>query len=236
MANILIIGDIHGRKFWYKAKELINEIDKVIFLGDYLDPYTSHENITQEEAIINFKEILEFTRTNKDKVILLYGNHCQFYLNKYKRCCRHDYQNYDIINKLFIDNKDLFQYAFKFDKYLFTHAGVCSGWIEQNNLNLDEFTIVDYLNSNPESLWQIGYSRGGNFMWGSPLWCCWVGDWVEFDYINKCNNPFDLIQIFGHTNVGKQDFPLYLSRKKVYMCDVQNCFILNTETGEIKNA
>ena len=41
----------------------------------YNDKYKFHE-------FVNFKEILEFTRTNKDKVILLYGNHCQFYLNK----------------------------------------------------------------------------------------------------------------------------------------------------------
>ena len=38
MSKYLIIPDIHCRKFW---RESINEdkVDKVIFLGDYLDPY-----------------------------------------------------------------------------------------------------------------------------------------------------------------------------------------------------
>lgn len=34
--NILIIPDVHGRTFW---KYAIDKYDKVIFLGDYLDPY-----------------------------------------------------------------------------------------------------------------------------------------------------------------------------------------------------
>ena len=39
MSNILIIPDIHGRTFW---KECIKcrEYDEIIFLGDYLDPYS----------------------------------------------------------------------------------------------------------------------------------------------------------------------------------------------------
>lgn len=79
--KILIVPDVHGRTFWKKAKELINEVDTVVFLGDYMDPYPE-EGITYEEAINNFKEIIEFAKTYKDKVILLKGNHkCIFYFN-----------------------------------------------------------------------------------------------------------------------------------------------------------
>ena len=45
MNKILIIPDIHGRTFWKKAYELVDIVDKVVFLGDYLDSY-SHENIS----------------------------------------------------------------------------------------------------------------------------------------------------------------------------------------------
>ena len=36
--KILIIPDVHGRRFWRDAIES-DDYDKVIFLGDYLDPY-----------------------------------------------------------------------------------------------------------------------------------------------------------------------------------------------------
>ena len=40
MSKILCIPDIHCRKFWRKAiNEYKNSVDKVIFLGDYIDPY-----------------------------------------------------------------------------------------------------------------------------------------------------------------------------------------------------
>lgn len=74
MSKVLIIPDVHGRPFWRKAKEKINSVDKVVFLGDYLDPY-GYEGITRENAIEEFKEIIQFKVDNPDKVILLLGNH-----------------------------------------------------------------------------------------------------------------------------------------------------------------
>ena len=154
----------------------------------------------------------------------------RFYVNKDEECCRHDYKNYATIAKLFKDNEDLFQFAYREGDYLFTHAGVCTGWLLQNNLtHINEDNIVDYLNGNPKTLWQIGESRGGLQDWGSPLWCCWIGDWTH----NECKNPFNLTQCIGHTRIGKQNFPSSIKNKNVYMFDVQNCFLLDTETGEI---
>lgn len=61
--KILVIPDVHGRTFWHVAKEIIDSVDKVVFLGDYLDPYY-HENISKLDTIANFKEILEFKKNN----------------------------------------------------------------------------------------------------------------------------------------------------------------------------
>lgn len=72
---MLIIPDCHGRNFWKKAvEENIDKVDKVIFLGDYLDPYP-WEGITRKEAISNFQEVIEFKRGSPEKVTLLLGNH-----------------------------------------------------------------------------------------------------------------------------------------------------------------
>ena len=46
---ILIIPDVHGRLFWKKAVET-GDYEKVVFLGDYVDPYEL-EGITDEEAL-----------------------------------------------------------------------------------------------------------------------------------------------------------------------------------------
>lgn len=71
---IAILGDIHSRSFWKDIIPIKDEFKKIIFLGDYLDPY-DFEGFTKEQAIVNFKEILEFKKDNPKKIILLIGNH-----------------------------------------------------------------------------------------------------------------------------------------------------------------
>ena len=81
MKQLLAIGDVHGRTFWKDAVEKhADNVDKIIFLGDYLDPY-KWENITRKDAIRNFQEIIDYKSNNKDKVILLLGNHKIISLN-----------------------------------------------------------------------------------------------------------------------------------------------------------
>ena len=63
---ILIVPDIHGRKFWKEPCSNVDKYEKIIFLGDYLDPYTWREDISKDDAIDNFKEIISFARENKD--------------------------------------------------------------------------------------------------------------------------------------------------------------------------
>ena len=108
MSKVLIIPDVHGRPFWRKAKEKINSVDKVVFLGDYLDPY-GYEGITRENAIEEFKEIIQFKVDNPDKVILLLGNHDCAYCYDFGSASRYDYSNESIIKKLFGENFDYFR-------------------------------------------------------------------------------------------------------------------------------
>ena len=68
--KILVIPDVHGRTFWHAAKEIIDNVDKVVFLGDYLDPYPE-EGITPDDALSEFCKILAFKDKYPDKVVLL---------------------------------------------------------------------------------------------------------------------------------------------------------------------
>ena len=82
MTKLLLISDVHGRSFWKDAIEKhFDECNKVIFLGDYLDAYPDEE-ITRKQERDNFAEILKLKENNKDKVILLLGNHCYHYIHR----------------------------------------------------------------------------------------------------------------------------------------------------------
>ena len=227
MNPIIICGDIHGDSFWKNGLDYFYSHPecKFIFLGDYLDPYTRYEGINHREAYNNFLEVLEFARNNRERVILLRGNHDEWNYDERRECCRHDYHNTERNRKLFKDNENLFQFAYREGDYLFTHAGVCTGWLLQNNLTcINEDNIVEYLNSNPKTLWQIGDSRGGFHDWGSPLWCCWLGDWTS----DECKNPFKLKQVFAHVRLEKGMFASD-EDKNIYMMDVRNCFLLEND-------
>ena len=82
MEKILVFGDIHGRGFWKEPfAEYVNKVDKVVFLGDYLDFYPDEwEGVehTREDDMDNFLQIIDLKREYGDKVILLKGNHKKF--------------------------------------------------------------------------------------------------------------------------------------------------------------
>ena len=88
--QILIIPDVHGRPFWHYAEEHGEDFDKIIFLGDYVDPY-SEEHISPLDALNEFKVILDFYEAHPDKVVLLLGNHdLHYYSSHYLDICACD--------------------------------------------------------------------------------------------------------------------------------------------------
>lgn len=200
-----INGDIHGRKFW-KLDNNTEKYDKIVFLGDYLDPY-GFENITVEDAIENFKEIIEFKKNNTDKVVLLVGNHdapyfSDAYFNLSSYHCRHSKMHHKEIHDLFNENKELFQFAYAYGDILFTHAGVDGDWLkykiecESTDVN-DICSALNSLSDTREDmakLYMVTRSRGGYDRYGSCLWAD-VGD-IMWDKYSDVSN---IKQIFGHT-------------------------------------
>jgi len=202
---IAIIGDIHSRLFWKDVIPKKDEFEKIIFLGDYLDPY-DFEGFTKEQAIVNFKEILEFKRDNLDKVILLQGNHDLSYSVSRDCCdCRCDYKNYDEIQKLFRDNFDLFELFYKFEQndksFLFSHAGIADKWIDKWFRDRTPEEQLEALVFNWKSCEQdnyfkiiniladVSFYRGGYSLAGSIVWR---------DVRESLSDKFEY-QIFGHT-------------------------------------
>ena len=133
----IIMPDIHGRRFWKKPLEEYSREQypdmRFIFLGDYLDPYFPYEKYTKEDAFVNFEEILDTARQD-DRIILLLGNHDWHYIFE-TDVCRIDFTRKTDIRAMFVDNIDLFRFAYMCEddngkKYLFTHAGVTNGWLK----------------------------------------------------------------------------------------------------------
>ena len=143
MSNILVIPDIHGRKFWrepvYKALADKN-IDEIIFLGDYLDPYPNEIDDNPElmecksfydyENLSNMLDnILSLKKAYPDKIILLTGNHTDSYIwSNFSSATRTDRKNWEKYHNFFLENLELFNLVWVKDKTIFTHAGISKDW------------------------------------------------------------------------------------------------------------
>lgn len=221
MSKVLIVPDVHGRTFWKYAKNHVDEFDKVVFLGDYLDPYP-HEHISFDDAVQNFKQILDFKNKNKDKVVLLLGNHDMHYYNTgFMDCSRMNYARREEMYHLYT-GWDFFNLAYIYDNYLFSHAGVYTEWLEENDLTLDDLIDDNAIERCMPALSDVSYWRGG---------CCDAGSCIWSDIRESSNRHPDTTyyQIVGHTQLADKPY----RTPKIACLDVRKCFLLDTETKEI---
>lgn len=244
----LIIPDIHGRTFWKKDTETFlknNEKGIIVFLGDYLDPYEK-ENIMPDDAIENFKKIIEFKKEHIDNVVLLLGNHDLHYiLYNFDECSRYDRWRAKRISFIFLDNISLFKMAFSITsggkKFILSHAGIQKNWVEEFFSDIDmkitDDNVVEFMNAQfdsirtplgahsttfPVKLNVMTPIRGGYFhKHGSMVWA----DFTE--YLRHDTEIYGDFQIFGHTKVKK---PIIINN--VACLDCMQSFIL--ENGVIK--
>jgi hypothetical protein len=152
-------------------------------MGDYVDPYQS-EGITEQDAMFNFQDIINFKKSNTENVTLLIGNHDAQYLYypQFGTNARSYFHLTEIID-MFRINKDLFEFSYQVDNYLFIHAGISNSWFEEYKYTFDKFELKndfsnlsiilneiknhsDYLNIYDK----ISAYRGGYDLNGSPIW------------------------------------------------------------------
>ena len=195
--KVLIFPDIHGRTFWKEALNKFPKEDypnlKIVFLGDYLDPYTGYEPITSEDAYNNFLEILEYAKSDS-RIILLIGNHDWHYFVNLDTC-RMDFARERMIEKLFVENISLFRLTYTVEvdgcKYLFSHAGISQKWLndvsamavqEYNEWNTGDPTTNNYIDPETDE----------DYKWIGEL--SKIKDTHDFELLEKClqnyNNNF----------------------------------------------
>lgn len=229
----LIIPDIHGRKFWRKPlKKFCDKVDHIIFLGDYFDPYPS-EGISESDAIDNWHEITDFIATKElcSNTTMLIGNHDAHYMNsifaQYGGSSRKSRQYEKEISAL-LNDCDLLKIAFETEaggkRILFTHAGVTEDWYSKHKdligiLSSDNLNKLTKTDEGWKALAEIGLSRMGPNMTGSPLWSD-VGEHVIFTWTTESQDGYDF-QVFGHTK-----FQHPVIEKPFAMLDSQRCFVM----------
>ena len=251
--RILVVPDVHGRLFWKEpVKKYFETVDRVVFLGDYLDPYAGEEGLA-DDIFENMMEIIELKRNNREKVILLKGNHDQHYYSKMFRDLaggsRMDEQYWDKYHEVFGDYRSLFQFAHmeivNGITYVFTHAGLTLYWLHKVNTNIwqlpdnkvsvaDEDIIIrinqlDYKPMGQEMLSVIGRNRS----WfgektGSVLWAD-----IEEHAIPHAPKAYGLnkvFQVFGHSKLNK-DYDK-LEFENFAMIDSRQCFMIDESIKE----
>ena len=231
---LIIIPDVHGRSFWRKAVKA-RPSDEFIFLGDYLDPYTD-EGISESEAFKGLLDIVDFQQRNPDRVTLLWGNHDLHYLYPEMMGSRYDTNNAERNAHYFWDHQSLFKMAYETTvgekRYLFSHAGVGRGWLDQSFTEMGDVDITAELFNTligyppfMEALGDVSPLRGGDKPYGSMIWAD-----VE-EHLMEQNQYPDIVQVFGHSMVGK---PLNIE-DRIYCLDCSQAFVLNRVTGRITN-
>lgn len=235
----LVIPDIHGRTFW-KDAVTANPDMPVIFLGDYLDPYR-HENISNEDALKNFEEIIEFKKANPDRVTLLIGNHEIHYIDNGYYFSRKDTVNEVLIHNLIEGNLHLFSmaatYCISGKDFLFTHSGVLVSWWRKHNddsLQPTAINISNNLNEKlnnkdtlskfiDEALMEIGKNRGGDADAGSCVWADVEEFGIQQEFFEST------YQVFGHTQQRKKA----IIKKNYADLDCRRAFVIDSQ-GRIK--
>ena len=249
--KVLVIPDIHGETFWKEpVQKYIDQVDRIVFLGDYLDPYLEEgKTYTHQGLYDNLMDIIDLKRANTDKVVLLKGNHDQHYASemfRYLACgSRCDTINWDKYNAVFVRNQDLFKLAHLEEingiPYLFSHAGLTLNWINKvnssiwkladNKISLTDPDIIEKINAlddndeGQEMLSIVGrYRNVIGPRSGSILWAD-----IEEHALPDAHRAYGLnkiFQVFGHSRLDRDQDDLIIF-DNVAMIDSQQCFIID---------
>jgi hypothetical protein len=247
--ELLIVPDVHGRDFWKEpVKQYLNEKGdnaKIVFLGDYLDPYAEDFNFEdnfKEIAFNMFKEIVDLKAAYQKQITLLLGNHdCGYRF--YPEICevRMDRVRYNEIRKLFLDNKEFFDLAYDTHingkHFILSHAGISKVYAEHAFKDgITDDNVVGLFNNayHTEDIDVIStlgiYDKyRGNYFsnFASLVWTD-VRTWIDNEDTDYGYGDYN---IFGHTQLTKG----YLGfiKDKYADIDCQEVFYIN-KLGELK--
>lgn len=200
--KVIALGDTHGRLNWKDITTKEADADKIVFIGDYFD---THDDISPEQQLSNFNEIVAYKRANMDKVVMLIGNHDYHYMNLvtdtysgYQRGYAKEFNQ--AIEEALAD--DLMQMCYTHAHFVFTHAGVTRTWCTNSgiDINLRGIELENAINMLFKKnriffSFQMGgnFSQSGNDITQPPIWVR--------PYSLLTDMLDDIICVCGHTTV-----------------------------------
>lgn len=229
--KIIAIGDIHGRKIWTNID--LDSADKVVFLGDYFDPYSYAYD--PQELIFNFMDIISLKKRYPEKYVLLLGNHDGHYVGKDFLPVDCDCRSiggkwFKEIRDLFRENIDLFQFSYQpTENLLFTHAGLCGKFLEEYLGEVSLGQLSEHINnSKGTELWEhLGDCGPGR--WG-PDTISGIF-WADF-YETSTDQIEGLTQVIGHSRTIAMDSEEpFLDENNWYIDSLENGYYLELQDG-----
>lgn len=205
-SKILAIGDTHGRTDWRVLLEQdLSQYKRIVFIGDYFD---THDDITQQQQIDNFQDIIFFKKKYLDKVILLIGNHDYHYMGDFSIT----YSGFISANAFTV--RELLQQALKESliqmshlevtkqiPILFTHAGVTKTWWLKNG----ELDSLDNISNRINDLFiytpkVFEFTAGPKYNnYGDEI--CQTPIWIRPHSLLADTVSKDILQVVGHTQM-----------------------------------
>lgn len=211
--KVLFVGDIHTHDYMIEdIKRLDNKYNfyRIVCLGDYVDDWLS----SGYDSINTLNKIVELKNSNKDKYIMLLGNHEMSYLGF--PCSGHQFGQEKEIQNILLKNIDLFDLWYSINlgnRHCYcTHAGITNSYIHGvlNRINEEDLYLyktnsyiknLDIINKDKlkylHLLHKVSSLRGGQDEYSSFVWC----DKREHEYFSTLEQYIIPYQIIGHTPV-----------------------------------
>ena len=209
--TLFVVPDLHGRTCWQTPAQAFLDAhgpdDRVVFLGDYVDSF----DVSHEQQLNNFTDVLAFKKAHPRRVVLLLGNHCfQYRYLGVVKLFGFNEDLYPALHVLYKLHAEFFQVAYQVHRTLFVHAGITQHWLDlhaekirQQRQDLEaaghSAQLADVLNAllrspgGPALLWEVGEEHGGSAPFDGPVW-------VRPGPL-EASLPTGLTQVVGHTHV-----------------------------------
>jgi predicted phosphodiesterase len=156
--KIVAIGDIHGKPVWKQVFEENKDADIYLFMGDYVD--SRDAGISDEDIFKNLLAIIKIKKLLGEHVVLLLGNHdLQYIYYPAYPCSGFRPASQPLLTRLFQENDHLFQVAYQYKNYLYTHAGVSNKWFAAHKKTLKKLGLASDLHNIGDVLNQVNQSK-----------------------------------------------------------------------------
>lgn len=141
--KVAVIGDIHGTtKFlecFKNIQEIDSDVDKIIVLGDWFDPYI---NVDLDTMIERYNEFVKIWKSD-DRIISILGNHDIAGYIVHNDSTNRTYKGVprQKITEVIEPNLPESYLTYKIGDYMFSHAGVSKEWLN----DISKYSFCNYV-------------------------------------------------------------------------------------------